>query len=126
MFVSDTHSLVWYILKKAPPKVREIFQLAEKDVAKIHIPTIALAEIFYLIQKGRVKLNYDEMLSIIDANPNLIVVSFNYQILREFVKIKYFDLHDQIIVSTAKLLNATLITKDRKIRDSKIIETVWN
>jgi PIN domain nuclease of toxin-antitoxin system len=33
--------------------------------------------------------------------------------------------HDRIIVATAKLLNARLITKDEKIRNSKIVETVW-
>ena len=126
MFVADTHSLVWFILKKAPPKVREIFQLAEKEAAKIYIPTIALAEIFYIVQKERVKLDYNGMLKIIDENPNLIVVSFNYQVLREFIQMKNLDLHDQIIVATAKFLNATLITKDRKIRESKIVSTIWN
>jgi len=33
--------------------------------------------------------------------------------------------HDRIIVATAKLLNARLITKDEKIRNSKIVETIW-
>ena len=46
--------------------------------------------------------------------------------LREFIQMKNLDLHDQIIVATAKFLNAILITKDKKIRDSNIVETVWN
>jgi PIN domain nuclease of toxin-antitoxin system len=35
------------------------------------------------------------------------------------------ELHDRIIVATAKILNAKLITKDRQIRDSGIVEIVW-
>lgn len=35
------------------------------------------------------------------------------------------ELHDRVIVATAELLDAPLITKDAKIVDSKIIETVW-
>ena len=39
--------------------------------------------------------------------------------------IKLPDPHDRIIVATAKLLNATLITKDEKIKNSKIVKTIW-
>ena len=61
MYVADAHSLVWYILKKAPSKVGGIFKLAEKEITKIYIPTIALAEIFHIVNKGRIKLDYNEM-----------------------------------------------------------------
>jgi predicted nuclease of predicted toxin-antitoxin system len=40
-------------------------------------------------------------------------------------KINIKELHDKIIVSTAKFLNATLITKDKEIRDSNIVKTIW-
>jgi len=35
------------------------------------------------------------------------------------------DLHDRVIVATAKILNAKLITKDEKIKRLKLIETIW-
>lgn len=35
------------------------------------------------------------------------------------------ELHDRIIVATAKLLNAELITKDANIIESKMVETIW-
>jgi PIN domain nuclease of toxin-antitoxin system len=40
-------------------------------------------------------------------------------------EIELKELHDRIIVATAKILNAKLITKDRRIRESEIVETVW-
>ncbi len=126
MFVADTHALIWYILKKVPSKTREIFKLAEKGAVDVCIPTIVLAELFHIVNKGKIKLDYNEVLQIIDENPNLVVVSFNYKILREFIKIKNFELHDSIIIATTKLLNATLITKDREIRLSKLVNTIWD
>jgi PIN domain nuclease of toxin-antitoxin system len=41
------------------------------------------------------------------------------------MNVKLADPHERIIVATAKLLNARLITKDEKIRNSKIVETIW-
>jgi len=40
-------------------------------------------------------------------------------------KIKLKEMHDRIIVATAKLLNAVLITKDEEIIKSKIVKTIW-
>ncbi len=35
------------------------------------------------------------------------------------------ELHDKIIVSTAKYLNVPLITKDRSIQNLLFVRTVW-
>lgn len=34
-------------------------------------------------------------------------------------------MHDKIIIATAKILNAKLITKDEKIIESGYVETIW-
>lgn len=125
MFVTDTHALIWYILKKAPQKVRNIFKKAESNKEVVYIPTITLAEIFHAVLKERIQLDYDETLSIIQQNPNYKIIGFDYSILKEFVKIKGLDLHDNIIVATAKFLGAPLITKDKEIIKSKIVKTIW-
>lgn len=59
-------------------------------------------------------------------------MSFNYQIypldekvVFECKDVKLPDPNDRIIVATAKLLNAKLVARDKKIADSKLIETVW-
>jgi len=35
------------------------------------------------------------------------------------------ELHDRIIIATARTLNAQLITKDRVIRESGMVDVVW-
>ncbi len=125
MFVADTHAILLYILKKAPQKVRSIFKDAESGKETIYIPTIALAEIYYAILKKRVMLDYDETLSIIKQNTNYKVIGFDYSILKEFANNDRLDLHDHIIVATAKFLGATLITNDIEITKSMVVETIW-
>ena len=61
----------------------------------------------------------------IEESSNFLIVPFNLDIIQMLPKINIKELHDKIIVSTAKFLNATLITKDRKIRDSNIVKTIW-
>ncbi len=35
------------------------------------------------------------------------------------------ELHDKIIVSTAKYLNAPLVTKDKSIQNLHFVKTIW-
>ena len=57
---------------------------------------------------------------------NYITYPLDEEIVLECQNLKQFsDLHDRIVVATAKLLNAQLITKDEKIKKSKLVKTVW-
>ena len=65
-------------------------------------------------------MDFEELLAKLEVSRNFIPVSFNFRVLRLLPEVKLKDLHDRIIVATAKL-----ITKDRSIRDSGIVETIW-
>lgn len=54
-----------------------------------------------------------------------IPISFNFQLLKLLPEIRVGELHDRIIVATAKLLNAKLITKDKEIKSAGIVTVVW-
>ena len=125
LYVTDTHPFIWYLAGKLPSKIDEIFTSAEKGESIIFIPTIVLAECLYLAEIGRIELDFDALLGKIEISSNFVPVSFNFQVVKILPEIKLRDLHDRIIVATAKLLNAKLITKDREIRDSGIVEVVW-
>ena len=60
-----------------------------------------------------------------ETGGNFIPVSLNFEIIKEISKVKLEELHDRIIVATARLLDAKLITKDSDIVNSKLVETVW-
>lgn len=124
-YVVDTHPLIWYLAEKLPKKVDDIFKDSEAGNSVIFVPTIALAECYYLSKKRKIELNFEDILGKIKRSSNFLITPFNADIIELFPKINIEEIHDKIIVSTAKLLNTALITKDRKIRDSKIVETIW-
>ena len=70
--------------------------MAESGKEVIYILTIVLAEIFHAANKGRIQLDFDGVLTVIQQNPNYKIIGFDYSILKEFIKIKGFDLHDNI------------------------------
>ena len=125
MYVADTHALLFYILKKAPDSVREIFKNAENNREIIYVPTIVMAEIFHAVLKGKIELEYEAVLNFIENNPGYRLIAFDASILKEFTGITGLELHDHIIVSTASFLGAVLITKDAEIIESNLVKTVW-
>ena len=126
-YVVDTHPLIWYLAEeKLPKNVDEVFKASEKGYYAIFIPTIVLAECYYLSEKKKIELNFEDILNSVERSYNFLIAPFNIDIIKLFPKINIKEIHDKIITATAKLLNATLITKDRKIRDSNVVETIWD
>ena len=124
-YVADTHAFVWYIIGKLPERADSIFRSTEKGESTIYIPTIVLAECLYLVENKKIDLDFEDLLDKLEISRNLVPVSFNFQVLKLLPEIKLGELHDRIVVATAKILSAKLITKDKEIRESKIVETVW-
>ena len=59
MFVTDTHSLIWYFNGKhssLSPKVLSAFQKAENVEIVIYIPSVVFWEIALLEKRGRITL----------------------------------------------------------------------
>ena len=125
LFVTDTHPLVWYMLGELPERVDEIFRLAEAGDSSIFIPTIVLAECLYLVEEGKIELDFNDLLGRLGRSKNFIPTSFNFQVMKLLPEINLRELHDRIIIATAKILNASLITKDRVIRESGLVAVVW-
>ncbi|MEM5812054.1 MAG: hypothetical protein QXG91_04955 [Candidatus Aenigmatarchaeota archaeon] len=78
------------------------------------------------MRKKKINLKFKEMVLKIKESFNYLVYPLDEEIVLTCqVLTKLEDLHDRIIVATAKLLNVPLITKDEKIINSKLVKTVW-
>jgi len=126
-YVTDTHSLVWYFTED--PRLSETALNAFEstvDEGTIFIPAVVLAEIMFIAKKGRITISFEETIKKIEENENFEVSSLNIDILKIADKIETdMEMHDRLIVATAKYLEAPLITKDENIRTSEIVSTVW-
>ena len=126
-YVTDTHSLVWYFTDdlRLSKKALEAFeQTTEEGI--IIVPSIVLAEIIFISQKGRITITFDETIRKIVEYKNFDISALDSDILKIADKIEPdMEMHDKLIVATSLYFNAALITRDRRIRESGIISTIW-
>lgn len=125
-YVVDTHAWVYYLLNELPDGADKAFYEAERGNAIIYIPTIVLAECVYLAERGRISLDYSELLTGLKIAKNFISIPLTLEIVEEMINIPLSDIHDRIIVATAKLTKSILVTRDKEIINLGIVKTVWN
>lgn len=126
-YTTDTHSLVCYLQgsKELSSKALEAFEQSKK-AGVIIIPSVVLAELMFIAEKGKVTLSFEKTLSKIEEYINFKVASLDIEIIKVANKIKSdLELHDKLIVATALFYDTSLITKDSKIRSSKKVDVIW-
>jgi len=126
-YVTDTHSLVWYFTEdtRLSNKALKVFEETIKE-GVIIIPSVVLAEIMFIVKKGKITLTFEETLKKIEEYENFDIAPLDIDILKVAEKIEAdLEMHDKLIVATALCFNATLITKDRLITDTGLCKTVW-
>jgi len=128
LYVVDTHALIWHLTgdPRLGRNARSILERADRCKEVVLVPSIVLAECLYLLEKkGRGSLFLD-LLNAVEAHPAYDIYPLTAAVLREMPNIVGLaELHDRIIVATAKVNNAVLITKDEEIRRSGYIPTIW-
>ncbi len=127
-FVTDTHALLWWFTDspKISPKASGIFEKCERGEIIIFIPSIVIAEALSIFEKKRVSFDFKKLFKKINESENFVLIALDYPILQKMVDLKDIpELHDKIIVSTAKHLNFPIITKDKVLQDLPYIKTVW-
>ena len=126
-YVTDTHSLVWYFtddphLSKKALKAFE--ETTEEGI--IIVPSIVLAEIMFIAQKGKITLTFEETLKKIEEYQNFYIAALDADILKVADKIKAdLEMHDRLIVATSIYFKTSLITRDTRIKDAGIVSTIW-
>jgi len=127
-FVTDTHALLWWFTDspKISSKASEIFQDCERGENVIFIPSIVIAESLSIFDKKRISFNFKNLFKKIHTSENFVLIALDYPILQQMVALKEVpELHDKIIVSTAKYLKLPIITKDKTLQKLPSIKTVW-
>jgi PIN domain nuclease of toxin-antitoxin system len=119
--VVDTHVLVWYFTgsTRLKPVLREKIDQIRNHNGRLLIPTIVLAEALDIFEKGRVEFDFAEMYRLIREEPEFEIISFSPEIFDTVMQVRNIpELHDRIIVATARFYNAGVLTKDRVILES--------
>lgn len=131
MIILDTHILVW--LLGQPHKLSKgAKQVIDKAIAKneLRVSAISIWEICMLVKKNRLKLTMDleSWIDKIEELPFLQFIPVDNKVAIKSVLLNdklHQDPADRIIIATALIFGARLITSDKKIIRYKEVETIW-
>lgn len=130
-YLLDTHVWVWWNMRpeKLSRKVKRLIA-ASQEYEEILLSAISVWEFCKLLEKGQIGISCDprDWLETALAMPKLRlvplspVIAYRSTVLSQLASA---DPADQIIVATAQEENATLLTKDKLIRQSTSVRTIW-
>ncbi len=129
-FLLDTHVLVWWVEggSRLSAEQQEVLATASQT-RPLLVSEISLWEIANLVDLGRLELKLPllEWLSRASAPPLVRRLGLSPQVAAEVVALPdsfHRDPADRILVATAKVHGATLVTKDRQIISAGIVATL--
>jgi PIN domain nuclease of toxin-antitoxin system len=126
----DTHALIWWVDdpdRLSTRQRREINRAVRSG--ELWVSEITFWEVAALVERGRLRLalEIDAWLEAAAAEPYVRRCGISPAIARELVQLtttRAWDPADRIIVATARVLRARLVTSDERIIDADLVGTV--
>lgn len=129
MIFLDTHVLIWMASdpKRLSKKSREAIREAREKTG-VGIAAITLWELAWLAENGRIQIT-GSVESFVRETASRVMVepitpeiaAFAVQLPSGFPK----DPADRLIAATAMVEGAPLVTADERIRQAKVVRTIW-
>ena len=129
MILLDTHVLVWMasdpkrLSRKARAAIREARQKTGVAVA-----TITLWELAWLAENGRIQVVGSVESFVRETVSRVILQPITPEIAALAVQLPAGfpkDPADRLITATAMVEGAPLVTADERIRQAKVVQTIW-
>lgn len=131
MIVLDTHTWIWFISNPEllSKRAKAAVNAAVKDKS-ILLSSISAWELALLVAKKRLKLTIDvtDWIAKSESLPFIQFVPVTNSIAVKSVNLPlplHPDPADRIIIATALSMGAPLVTKDKKLLNYSMINTIW-
>jgi PIN domain nuclease of toxin-antitoxin system len=129
--VADTHAALWHLFgdsRLSDPAIDFIDRAAALR-RRIVVSSISLAEVVYLVEKGRLPASaYVDLRSALsDPSHVLKEAPFTIEIvdaMRKIPRAAVPDMPDRIVAATALYFGVPVISRDHRIQSSAI-QTIW-
>lgn len=107
-------------------RARVALERVETNRAEAWLPAAVVAEIVILRGLGRVEIGLPQLKHAMEINPGFRFLPLDLAQLDEFAALAAItDPFDRLIVSAARAMHATLITRDRALASCGLVDTVW-
>jgi PIN domain nuclease of toxin-antitoxin system len=109
-----------------PTSAKELVGQALAGDLDVLVPAMALLEIGYLSEKGKISCTLEEAIRLVSEHARFSVVEISSDIIISAFAIDDIpELHDRVIAGSARYHKATLLTSDAVIRASNHVDVVW-
>jgi PIN domain nuclease of toxin-antitoxin system len=127
-FVLDTHACVFALV--APNRLgaaaRRGLRQIEAGRATAWVPAAVAAEIVLLRELGRIGIGLAELKTAMEKAPSLRFLPLDLAQVNEFAAHSGVrDPFDRLIISACRTVGAKLMTRDRFLHDSGLVQAVW-
>jgi PIN domain nuclease of toxin-antitoxin system len=129
--IADTHAAIWYLFSDSRLGAAAS-AFVDDAIAKgdhIDVSAISVAEMIYLIEKGRIPANTLKDLHTATADPRAVLqhVPLDENIamtMTEVSRQEIPELPDRVIAATALFYGVPVLSRDHRIRSSTI-QSIW-
>jgi PIN domain nuclease of toxin-antitoxin system len=127
--VLDTHALVWWLARpeRLGRKALRALRAVDRGRATAFVPSIVGVELALLVEAGRLKLGVPELQAALDRSPHLRMLPHDLAQALEFSLLRAIDdPFDRMVVAAARAAQKPLITADRRLSESGLVEVIWD
>ena len=127
-YVPDTHALYWYLtaMSQLSRTAKACFDAAARGEARLLVPSIVLAELYYLNEKLGAPLDFPAEFKRLQAAPQITFVRFHAEDVLNFTALGAIpEMHDRMIAGVALANGCPCITRDPAITNSAVVQTIW-
>ncbi|EFK11435.1 PIN domain protein [delta proteobacterium NaphS2] len=124
-YLLDTVTVVRHFsaMGKIGEEARKILNSSESSFI---ISVISLMEIMYLAEKKRIAISLRDTFAQIESSSLYSTIDLTPEILKTAEVTAFGELHDRLILSTAKWLEIPIISSDKGFQGIEGIQVVWN
>jgi PIN domain nuclease of toxin-antitoxin system len=129
MIVLDTHAWIWWLT--TPAKLGRKAARSIKKASRIGVPAISVWEVAMKAKRGKIRFNrpyavwLDEAL-VADQRILLLALAPRISVTAVELNWEHADPVDRLIVASARVHEAPLITADECITDAGLVQCVWD
>lgn len=130
MILVDTHVVVWLAFdqERVSKKARNAINESRGSAEGLAISDITLLELATLASKARIRLDISVESFLQEIESRFVILPMSGRVCARAVGLPLSfpkDPADRIIAATALVEGLCLLTADREIRRSRVVQTIW-